>query len=95
MREVIFASTSAGSSVSESSTSASTGMEPAASTAFGVAFHVYAGTITSVPAVAPKAMSPQMIADEPAFTQSANGASNASHHSCSKFFTSRGPSPGP
>ena len=43
MRGVSLRSTSSGSSVSESSTSASTGIAPVAMTAFAVAFHVYAG----------------------------------------------------
>ena len=83
---VIFRRTSAGSRVSESSTSARTGTARAATTAFAVAFHVYAGTITSSPGATPAPMSAQISADEPALTQSAcfvpscaaNSRSNAS-----------------
>ena len=40
-------------------------------TAFGVAFHVYAGTITSSPGRTPAPIRAQMSADEPALTMSA------------------------
>ena len=81
-------STSAGSSVSDSSTSASTGTAPQASTAFGVAFQVYAGTITSSPSPTPAPMRPQMIADEPALRHSACLAPICEASSRSKSSTS-------
>ncbi len=95
VREVSFRSTSAGSSVSDSSTSASTGIAPVASTAFAVAFQVYAGMITSSPAPIPRPIRAQMRADEPALTQSAYGEPMCSANSRSNVATSFGPSPTP
>ena len=95
VRGVSFASTSSGSIVSDSSTSASTGNAPAASTAFAVAFHVYAGTTTSSPGPTPQPISPQISADEPAFTASARRAPSCSASSRSNASTSWGPSPTP
>ena len=68
VRGVSFRTTSSGSSVSDSSTSASTGMAPVAMTALAVAFHVYAGMITSSPGPTPAPIRPQISADEPALT---------------------------
>ena len=95
VRGPILRSTSAGSSVSESSTSARTGVARDAITAFGVAFQVYAGTITSSPSPTPAPISPQMSADEPALRQSACFAPICAANSRSKSATSCGPSPTP
>ena len=95
VRGVIRRSTSAGSRVSDSSTSASTGRARVASTAFGVAFHVYAGTITSSPSPTPAPISAQMRADEPALTMSACFAPKCAANSRSNNATSSGPSPTP
>ena len=81
---VIFRRTSAGSRVSESSTSARIGTARAATTAFAVAFHVYAGTITSSPGATPAPINPQMSADEPALRQSACFAPRCAANSRSK-----------
>ena len=95
VRAVILRSASSGSIVSESSTSASTGRAPAASTAFAVAFQVYAGTITSSPRPTPLPISPQISADEPALTASACSTPMCSASSRSNASTSCGPSPTP
>ena len=86
-----FRSTSAGSIVSESSTSATTGTAPTASTAVAVEIHVYAGTTTSSPGPISRPTSAQTSALVPEFTARAWGVSirRANAFSSSRVFEPR------
>ena len=86
----IFASTSAGSSVSVSSTSANTTSAPIVTTALTVAMNVNAGTITSSPGPTSNAANATRNAAVPLETASAYRQPNASHTADSNASTRAG-----
>ena len=90
VRSEIFASTSAGSSVSVSSTSANTTSAPIVTTALTVAMNVNAGTITSSPGPTSNAANATRNAAVPLDTASAYRQPNASHTADSNASTRAG-----
>ena len=92
---VIRRSTSAGSRVRVSSTSAGIGTPPTAATADADAIQVYAGTITSSPGPTPIPCRPQISAAVPEVTASARCVPMWAANPCSSSSAFDGPGLGP